>query len=154
MSTTKLLNLSRRDFLKAGLQSAAGLTLGMHIADVAAQAAASGPGKTMTAAALDGVIFARGPGIEPGSSPGHTSVFDIAPSVLAWLGIPIPEDMVGRPAPFLRVPDPGRVASYDDLPIERLETGGSGTETEIVEHLRALGYLEEEEGVGEPEEQP
>ncbi len=99
-------------------------------------------GEHNTPAALDGVIFASGPGIEPNGRTGQVSVFDLAPTVLAWLGIPIPEDMPGRVAPFLTTQDPGRTATYDALPIERVEAATSSAESDIVEHLEALGYLE------------
>jgi hypothetical protein len=101
-------------------------------------------GEHDTPKALDGVLFARGRGIAAGSRTRGTNVFDIAPSVLAWLGVPIAADMVGRPAPFLETTLPPRIASYDDLPIERLGDEASGREEDIVEHLRSLGYLEED----------
>ena len=63
--------------------------------------------------------------------------------------------MVMGPAAFLGVGEPTRIESYDDLVIERLETGASGNEEEIVEHLRALGYLEDSEsGESTPSTQP
>jgi hypothetical protein len=99
-------------------------------------------GEHDTPAALDGVIFARGRGIAPGSRLGPLNVFDLAPTVLTWLGIPVPDNMPGQVPAFMHVPKPGRVASYDDLPIERLEAGTSVNEADIVEHLKALGYLE------------
>jgi hypothetical protein len=36
------------------------------------------------------------------------------------------------------------VASYDEIPIERYAPAKSGNEEDIIEHLRALGYLEED----------
>ncbi|MEE3327184.1 MAG: alkaline phosphatase family protein [Myxococcota bacterium] len=95
--------------------------------------------------ALDGILFARGEGIDQGEPAGPVSVFNLAPSVLAWLGLPFANDMVMGPAPFVGVSQPTRIASYDDMVIEHLETGASGNEEEIVEHLRALGYLEDSE---------
>jgi hypothetical protein len=93
--------------------------------------------------ALDGIVFARGFGIEHGDA-GPLSIFDIAPSLLAWLGLAPARDMVGRPAAFLSQGSTARVDSYDGLAIERMELGPSAVEEEIVEHLEALGYLEEE----------
>jgi len=93
------------------------------------------------AAAL-GVIFARGPGIPAGRPAGPVSVLDVAPTVLAWLGLPAAADMDGRPAPFLVVPPAGAVASYDVRPVERLAPAPSGAEDAIVEQLRHLGYVE------------
>jgi len=99
--------------------------------------------------ALDGVIFARGRDVPQGEPAGEVSVLDMAPTVLAWLGLPNSEDMEGDRAGFLRSPDSGQIASYDDTPVERIAVDSTGREEEIVEHLRALGYLEEERGGGE-----
>jgi predicted AlkP superfamily phosphohydrolase/phosphomutase len=92
--------------------------------------------------ALDGVIFARGPGIPRGSPAGPIGVNDVTPTILSWLGIPPSRDMDGRPAAFLAGPRPEPVASYRDLKIERLAARGAGLEDTIVEQLRELGYLE------------
>jgi hypothetical protein len=96
-------------------------------------------------AALDGVIFARGRGIPKGADVGEVNVFQVAPSVLAWLGIPLARDMPAGPMAFLELPPPLRVASYDGISIERHEATASGHEAEIVEHLEALGYLDAED---------
>jgi len=94
-----------------------------------------------------GVVFASGPDIAPpADSSLPTSVNDVTPTILAWLGMPVADDMDGRPAPFLTI-DSGRIrriASYDDVPVERLEAAPSGAEEAILEQLRALGYLEDE----------
>lgn len=95
-----------------------------------------------TPAALDGILYARGHGIEAGRAVGPISVYDVAPSLLAWLGVPPAANMPGHPAAFLGIDPPLRVASYDDLPIQRAPEAASGREDEIVEHLRSLGYLE------------
>ena len=105
--------------------------------------------------ALDGVLFARGYGIRRGQEPGAVSVFNLAPSILAWLGLPVAADMVKGPAAFVGVEQPTWIESYDGLVVERLDTGASGNEEEIVEHLRALGYLEDSEsGTPTPSTEP
>ncbi len=101
-----------------------------------------------TADAIQGVIYAKGPGIVPGSSPGKVSVFGVAPTILAWMGIPPGADMKGEPMAFVHIDAPNAIASHDDLEVERLEARASGSEEAMVEHLRALGYLEGE-GVDE-----
>ena len=95
--------------------------------------------------ALDGVLYARGYGIKKGEPAGSASIFNLAPSILAWLGLPVADDMVMGPADFVGVEEPLRIASYEGMEIERLDRGASGNEEEIVEHLRALGYLEDSE---------
>jgi len=98
--------------------------------------------------AIDGVIFARGRGIAPGSRAEPVHVKDLTPSVLAWLGLPVGLDMDGRPAGFLDLPPPATVASHDRGPIERVGQAIPAVEERLVEELEALGYLEE--GGGEP----
>ena len=95
-------------------------------------------------AALDGVLFARGRGIPASESAGPVNVYEITPSVLTFAGLPVAKDMVTGPAAFLDdISRPDPIASYNDLVIERYAPSNSGHEEEIIEHLRALGYLEE-----------
>jgi predicted AlkP superfamily phosphohydrolase/phosphomutase len=89
-----------------------------------------------------GVIFARGRGIPPKAEPEETTVNDITPTILAWLGLPIAEDMDGRVAPFLDVTRTKSILTYDTAPIRRLTEQDSGAEEAILEELRALGYVE------------
>ncbi len=91
---------------------------------------------------INGVMFARGPGIPAGDSTGEVSVNDVTATILAWLGLPVADDMDGRPAAFLRREASERIASYGHLTIERVTQAPSGVEDEIVEQLRGLGYLE------------
>lgn len=90
--------------------------------------------------ALDGVVYARGPGVEPGSRAVGVSVLDVAPSVLAWLGLPRALDMDGSTPNFLHDAPRLAIATYDTTPIERAGDAPSGVEDEIIEQLRALGY--------------
>jgi predicted AlkP superfamily phosphohydrolase/phosphomutase len=92
--------------------------------------------------AIDGVIFARGRGIPAGGRSASMSITDVTPTVLAWLGLPVAEDMDGRPADFLEVPPVQMIATYDTRPVERISEASSGAEEEILEQLRGLGYLE------------
>jgi predicted AlkP superfamily phosphohydrolase/phosphomutase len=101
-------------------------------------------GHHVTEAAIDGVLFARGPGITPGSSSDGTNILDITPSVLSWWGLPAARDMSGRVAPFLQRESTARIDTYDTAPIERIGSGPSGSDKQLLERLRALGYLEEE----------
>lgn len=91
---------------------------------------------------LDGVIFARGPGIAPGSAVKDASVLDVTPSILAWLGLPAGEDMSGNVASFLDVERVPPIASYEGTPLPRLPRTESGGEEERLEQLRALGYID------------
>ena len=91
---------------------------------------------------INGVLFARGPGIPAGDSTGSVSIRDVTPTILAWLGLPVADDMDGRPAAFLRREASERIASYGHLAIERVSQAPSGVEDEIIEQLRGLGYVE------------
>lgn len=90
----------------------------------------------------EGVLFARGRGVPAGRRVTGTSVDDVAPTVLAWLGLPLAEDLDGRVAAFLDAPAPVRVASYETKPVERVTAEGSGREESLLEQLEALGYIE------------
>ena len=101
-------------------------------------------GQHKTREALFGVIFARGPDIAPPKEKRPVSVNDVTPTILAWLGLPIGDDMDGKPASFLAI-DPAaiaRIPSYDTQPIERLGAAPSGAEEAMLEHLKSLGYME------------
>jgi predicted AlkP superfamily pyrophosphatase or phosphodiesterase len=95
--------------------------------------------------AIHGVIFARGPGIPAGSRPHKMTVRDVTPTLLLWMGLPIARDMDGGPASFLESPPKTPVDSYDDIEITFVDDRDSGVEQDIVDHLRTLGYIEEEE---------
>jgi predicted AlkP superfamily pyrophosphatase or phosphodiesterase len=97
-----------------------------------------------TREALDGVIFARGPGIAPGTTIHDASVLDVTPTLLAWLGLPVGDDMDGRVADFLEVDQVRHIPTHDTRPVEWLETAPSGSDERILEDLRALGYFEDE----------
>lgn len=98
---------------------------------------------------LHGVLVAAGPGIRPGTVEGAT-VLDIAPTVLARLGLPVPEDMPGQvleaivPAAGRSLrPDGERLASYEILPRSRPARvdGGGEMDEERLRELVALGYI-------------
>ncbi len=94
--------------------------------------------------AAEGVIFARGPGIPAGQPAGPIGIADVTPTVLAWLGLPVAEDMDGRPAAFLSGPAFETIPTYDTAAVARLPLAPSGAEGEILDQLRELGYLEQE----------
>ena len=93
-------------------------------------------------ASIDGVAFARGPGIAAGTRIEGFGVADVTPTLLSFLGLPVGDDMDGRPAAFIGGADFDRVASHDATPVERMPLRPSGAEREIVDQLRRLGYLE------------
>lgn len=106
--------------------------------------AGDGPvtGTHWDARAQDGVLFARGAGIgtAPLVEPAH--VDQLAASVLVWFGLPTARNLAGAPWPFFPEPRQPPIESYDDTPIERVGPPESGAEEEILEQLRAVGYIE------------
>ncbi len=44
----------------------------------------------------DGIFLLAGPDVKTGIDLGHTSIFDIAPTILHIMGIPVPDDMDGK----------------------------------------------------------
>jgi predicted AlkP superfamily phosphohydrolase/phosphomutase len=95
-----------------------------------------------TEKAQDGVLVARGRGILPGAEVTGTSVNDVTPTVLAWLGLPTAADMDGQPATFLDLRLHRPVASYDTIAVEHVGTQPSGVENQSLERPREVGYLE------------
>jgi predicted AlkP superfamily phosphohydrolase/phosphomutase len=106
------------------------------------QEGSSRTGGHETREAENGVIFARGPGIIPGTTVEGVSVNDITPTILAWLGLPLAQDMDGHPASFLQVKLAEPVPTYDISPIERLGDVPEEVEEATIDRLRALGYVD------------
>lgn len=96
-----------------------------------------------------GVLIAKGDGIPAGSHISAASVYDVAPTILALFGIPIPEDWRGRAllgafesahaevlAPRFAPPLPERTDATRELPTE------SPADELLKQRLRDLGYIE------------
>ncbi len=92
--------------------------------------------------AENGVMFMRGRGVPAGTDTKGTTVNDIAPTVLAWLGLPLGEDMDGVVVPFLEHEPIEPIPTHDVKAIEYLDQVPSGREEEILDQLRDLGYVE------------
>jgi predicted AlkP superfamily phosphohydrolase/phosphomutase len=95
----------------------------------------------------DGLLIAAGPGIRQGEHFDRASLTDIAPTVLYWMGLPVPRDMDGRPLVDIMT------SQHNDAHDVRFggdaESGGSidrreydaEEEEEIMDRLRDLGYM-------------
>jgi tetratricopeptide (TPR) repeat protein len=111
---------------------------------------------------LIGVFLAQGPSIRRGEIPTVT-LYDIAPTILHLLGLPVPEDMPGRVIEamlkdeFTAGRPVARVPSYEGLGPPGERPGGAplgeaaaaledAAGEEIVAQLRALGYIGGGEG--------
>jgi predicted AlkP superfamily phosphohydrolase/phosphomutase len=96
----------------------------------------------------DGIFVATGPEIRRGERLTPMSILDVAPLMLHELGLPIPESLEGRliaeaidpgalaARPARRNADTAAVASVEELALD------AEAEGEILERLRALGYVE------------
>ena len=86
---------------------------------------------------MDGVIAAAGEAVDPDRPVGTAGILDVAPTVLASMGVPADSDMDGDPLPFV---DPVGERSYPRPANRRADA----TEAPGVERrLRDLGYIEE-----------
>jgi predicted AlkP superfamily phosphohydrolase/phosphomutase len=108
----------------------------------ASRAALAMPGSHASERARNGILYARGPGIEAGTTAPALADADVLPTLLAALGLPQAADLPGRIAPFLEATALQSVPSYADLPVERVETQASDVDADILEKLRTLGYVE------------
>lgn len=97
--------------------------------------------------APSGVIFLWGPPVRAGLSLKGASVFDICPTVLYLMGIPVGRDMDGRA--LVEALDSKVLAARPPASVASHETGQrsghsrpSPVDEEIFEELRSLGYVQ------------
>jgi len=94
-----------------------------------------------------GVIFMAGGPIKHDLELDHAQVLDIFPTVLYLLGVPVPEVSAGRvlteaiDPEFLRQHPIARIPTYDGMWERTAKTKGSGLDHQVIERLRALGYI-------------
>jgi predicted AlkP superfamily phosphohydrolase/phosphomutase len=93
-----------------------------------------------------GIFLAAGPDLDPAAEPRGISIHDVAPTLLYGLGLPVGEDFAGR-AWLELFAEPVRSAR----PLRTVESWGrlaggeaavSAADEEMLEELRALGYIE------------
>ncbi len=97
---------------------------------------------------IDGIVVASGPGIRKGAAIEGATIYDIAPTILHAMGLPIGKDMDGR---VLRDMFDGELAGRPDRTIDTWDTAGTGAgaspelpadvDQKMLEHLRSLGYI-------------
>jgi hypothetical protein len=92
---------------------------------------------------IDGIIVLDGPGIEHSPTRFRASVYDIVPTLMAYMGLPVADDLDGRVLTELFMPNElveiDRCRSYEDgtWPFSDHRTGES-----LEERLKVLGYVE------------
>jgi arylsulfatase A-like enzyme len=95
-----------------------------------------------------GIFVVAGPGVLPGRRNGGATLYDVMPTLAAVLGLPVADDLPGRPQASWFTPEAWRelaitrVAAYDtggryvpDIPAP------DETEKELIEQLRSIGYV-------------
>jgi predicted AlkP superfamily phosphohydrolase/phosphomutase len=99
----------------------------------------------------EGIFAAAGSGIRRGVSLPRLSILDVAPTLLYSLGLPIPEDLEGRlPTEML---EPSEIQAHPALtggptlppqpfPDRPGEVVDEEAEAEVIQRLKALGYVE------------
>jgi tetratricopeptide (TPR) repeat protein/predicted AlkP superfamily phosphohydrolase/phosphomutase len=99
---------------------------------------------------LHGVVLAQGAGIAPGTAIKSAGVLDVAPTVLARLGVPLSKELPGVPIPELfgtkflaGLPD--RVERYAAA-VHATGLAAADDDSDRVERLRALGYVSSAKG--------
>ncbi len=94
---------------------------------------------------LDGVYLVAGAGVKVGLRMGEADITDVAPTVLALLGVPIPDYMDGRvlSEAFIHPPTV-TIQAVPDEPdhAEPAEVFSADEQAQIEQRLRNLGYLE------------
>jgi Flp pilus assembly protein TadD len=98
-----------------------------------------------------GILIATGPAFKKGISVSEVSVVDIAPTLLALFGLPVGEDMQGRPAVDLLRPEflaehpiRFRPSWETGRPTPVAETSDPAGDRALKEKLLSLGYLSQE----------
>ncbi len=91
---------------------------------------------------LEGVFIASGPGIKEGVKIQDSSIYDITPTSLAVMGLPVARDMHGRVIGemFTSAPDIQYVDSYDSKAVADLDHEEIDVD-KVTSRLKALGYL-------------
>ncbi|MBZ0253902.1 MAG: alkaline phosphatase family protein, partial [Candidatus Methylomirabilis sp.] len=95
---------------------------------------------------VDGIFFMKGEGVRAGQWIEGARVFDVAPTVLHRMGLPIPKDMDGVPLTQCYEPGwlEGRAPAYSDDVSSGTSVDQELTEDELAqiqENLKGLGYL-------------
>jgi predicted AlkP superfamily phosphohydrolase/phosphomutase len=98
----------------------------------------------------NGIFLAEGPGVEAGKQLEGAQIIDMAPTILHLLGVPVPEDMDGRPLTEMLEGEAAAAevavgAAANGAPVLSAAAEDAYTDDDqavISERLRALGYIE------------
>lgn len=96
---------------------------------------------------MNGLFILCGPGVRRGEQIEGARLIDLAPTIYALMGVPIPQDLDGQflTQAFL----PGHEVAFrfeadavDDFRPQAQEVYSSAEEAQVTEHLRSLGYVD------------
>ncbi|MCP4361667.1 MAG: hypothetical protein GY796_26955 [Chloroflexi bacterium] len=95
---------------------------------------------------MDGIVTFAGPGVRSGKQIEGAKLIDLAPTILAAMGVPIPDDMDGRVLAEALDDDyfaerPIRYATAEKITSQQRVDYSAEDEEEIKERLRGLGYM-------------
>ena len=94
---------------------------------------------------LEGVLAVWGARVKPSPTRGEASVYDIAPTLSALLGLPVDKEMTGRPLTnlFEGVGTPAQEAVFANVAVKRLapRAPSESERSEYAQKLKSLGYL-------------
>lgn len=95
--------------------------------------------------AMHGILYLYGNHVRPAARLEEPAILDVTPTLLALLDLPAGQDMPGRvlSGAFRDLEIPARVATYETGRSGGEETAGdSKVDSQILEQLRSLGYLQ------------
>ena len=95
---------------------------------------------------MHGVLIASGPGIKQGGPVEGCRLWDIYPTIMAVMGLPLPRDLDGRVLDAVVTQEVLDNVRYGDKSVDDyFQAGGVGYSEEeealIAEHLKGLGYV-------------
>ncbi|MHC3437829.1 alkaline phosphatase family protein [Natrialbaceae archaeon A-gly3] len=85
---------------------------------------------------LEGIVAATGEAVDPDADLEDAHLFDVAPTVLATLGVPVDERMDGRPLPCVEDAD------WQEYPRLEADKAVETADEAVEQRLADLGYLE------------
>lgn len=113
---------------------------GVHVNDgIGGEVVLGKPDRWVAENTRRGIFAAIGPAFRNDGDIGEIEILDIAPTLLAQFGVPVPEDVDGRVLDILR--DDSRPGTQD--PIEPTDTMLAPDNGSVERRLTRLGYMEE-----------
>lgn len=87
---------------------------------------------------IDGIFAATGAGIDDEVAIDRTHLYDVAPTVLAAMGVPYSDRMDGEVVPVVDSVDPVTYPAYSETESQ----GRPGADQDVTERLADLGYMD------------